>query len=430
VVRGCKIEKQSVRIARDSIIKSDFSKVTWKSNEDFHSPFIDSFLVRPVTVLHIGTKVYPFEAALQSSELSGQRGGGMSKYVSTLIRALPDSIRTVMLVQKFDGQPALEHEGAVVTYRYPAFGNRSVRQIIANTLSFLHGFILVRRHEVDVVHGHMQIGILFAWLLGRLTGRPVVATPYSVVTASEGSGLYTGTLARIEKFVYPRVDALVFESPENRTVAIEQRGFDRLDNDHVILTGISVPERASLPDPDQGAQLRLFYIGRIVPVKALDCLVEGVALLPSELRARIHLDIIGEGEMSDLLASLVARHGLEGCVDLHGFVEDTSRFYEDCDVFVLPSHQEGLSVSLLEAMSHGKACLINDFGVPFQDGDVIIMPDNAPETIAATLRRLLASPQAIREAGALARKRIEEEFSVASFARRYESMYLGQAASN
>lgn len=380
------------------------------------------------TVLNLGIKGYPHNTALQSTSLVGQRGGGTNKYTSTLFRNLPEDVSIVAAVQHFDGQLRTELDSDITVYRYWATGNRAVRQILTNIQSFLHGFVLVERHNVDVIHGHMQIGILFAWLLGRLTGRPVVGTPYSVVTATEGSSLYTGILAAIEKWVYPRVDSLVFESGENRAVAISERGFEDLANDRVILTGIEVPPHASIPEPLGNRTLRLFYIGRVVPVKALDQLLLGMAGLPSDIRNRVRLDIIGEGEMMPELKRIQMEHQLTDVVHLHGFVEDTSPFYAEADVFVLPSHQEGLSVSLLEAMSHGKACLINDFGVPFEPGDVLIMPDNMPETISHHVTELLEHPERIQALAISARTRIEERFSVEAFARQYADLYRGLAS--
>ena len=49
-------------------------------------------------------------------------------------------------------------------------------------------------------------------------------------------------------------------------------------------------------------------------------------------------------------------------------------------------HMEGLSISLLEAMSYGKTCIVNDFGLPFSNYEVYIMSNNDPKTIANAIK--------------------------------------------
>ncbi len=112
---------------------------------------------------------------------------------------------------------------------------------------------------------------------------------------------------------------------------------------------------------------RLFvYQGRIAPEKNVEALLK--AWKRSNLGDSCKLVIVGNGSLSP---SLMPFYGEEYGILWRGFVADEQRridILRAADVFVLPSLLEGLSLSLLEAMSCGVACVATDAGA---DGEVL-----------------------------------------------------------
>ena len=145
--------------------------------------------------------------------------------------------------------------------------------------------------------------------------------------------------------------------------------------------------------------------------------------LSKELREQIKIDIIGEGELLESLNILIRKNKLSNYIKLHGFVNDTENYYKDSDIFILPSDMEGLSISLLEAMSYGKACIVNNFGVPFTNNEIFVMDNNNPETIAKAIKYFLDHKEMVFVLGKNARNRIEKSFSIQSFSNKYMSVY-------
>jgi len=376
--------------------------------------------MKKIKVLHIGIKNFPFNSSFEDEKLSGIRGGGMNKYCDILIHALPINIETFVITQKLKSQKRNEIYDRIHIKRIKSFGGRTFRQILTNLLSFFYAIIIIRKNEIDIVHGHMQPGILIAYFLGKILNIKVVGTPYSFTTNKTHFNL-SGMAKFIESYYYKRIDKLIFETHENELKAYELRGL-KYSNSVVINTGVYLPEKKEVSHYND--KINVLYIGRIVEIKALDKLVLSLLHMNDSVKESINIDIVGEGELLNSLRLLVKKQKLENYITLHGFVYDTFPFLKTADIFILPSDMEGLSISLLEAMSYGKACIVNDFGVPFSSQEVIVMKNNNPVTIAEAISFLVEHRDIIQTLGNNARLKLEKDFSITAFAEKYAKVYL------
>lgn len=161
--------------------------------------------------------------------------------------------------------------------------------------------------------------------------------------------------------------------------------------------------------------LKVAFIGRLVPYKGADILLEAVAL--SAKRSLIDVVILGDGPEREALEIMVAARNMSHCVRFEGWVdqEELASRLADCHVLALPSVREFGGGVVLEAMALGLVPVVADHGgppelideasgiaVPFSDRESLI------EGFAAALRRLLERPELIKtmsaEAGAKVRR--------------------------
>lgn len=368
-------------------------------------------------VLHVGIKNWPFDSAFEQKDA---RGGGSNKYCDMLLHAFPDEVESHIITQLAPNQTKRELQGNFRIYRIRTIGGRAFRQILANFISLVIAFHVIRKTKIDLLHGHMLVGIVGAFLLGKIFRLPVVGTPYSVVT-TEFKFPVNKIANALERFFYTRVSRIVFETEENLLEA-RRRLKARFQNSTVIVTGIRCPD-LSEKRLGKTERINIFFIGRIVNIKAIDNLVNGIAELGKEYRARVHLDIVGEGEEFDSICKIIEESDLRDVVRMHGFVLDPTPIFLNADIFILPSHMEGLSIALLEAMSYEIACIINNFGVPFDDSTVYKLQNNEAVTIARAIRNFVDDPTLIRKYGSRARKEILNNFSIETFAKNYLMMY-------
>lgn len=106
---------------------------------------------------------------------------------------------------------------------------------------------------------------------------------------------------------------------------------------------------------------KILSVGRMVvsePGKGFDKLIDAI----SKLLTRgydLHLNLVGDGDDRIKLEEKVHKMGLFNNVTFWGFLskEKLNAAYRDCDIFVLPSRQEGFGITFLEAMQWARPCI-------------------------------------------------------------------------
>lgn len=171
-------------------------------------------------------------------------------------------------------------------------------------------------------------------------------------------------------------------------------------------------------------------VGRFQSVKDQMNLAEGFILMLKnnpELKGTARLVMIGDGP---LRAPVLERLAEAGCADLvwaPGARNDVNALLPAIDLFVLPSLAEGISNTLLEAMSCGVPVIATAVGGNPElvvDGvtGTLIPPADSP-ALADALARYLGNPALLESRGTAARQRIEEHFSINAMVERYIGVY-------
>lgn len=196
----------------------------------------------------------------------------------------------------------------------------------------------------------------------------------------------------------------------------------------IIPNGVDVDKYSPGESPikSQFQAERLFvYLGRIAPEKNVESLLK--AWRHCEMGNECQLLIVGDGPLKP---SLQMNYGKEYGINWLGFVADEMtriNILRAADVFILPSLVEGLSLSLLEAMSCGAACLATDAGA---DGEVLEGGAGAilgTQGVTTQLRTLLPlfrdHPEITELLGKKARERVLERYTFHENINRLEKLY-------
>lgn len=172
--------------------------------------------------------------------------------------------------------------------------------------------------------------------------------------------------------------------------------------------------------------------GRDDPVKDHVGLVTAFARVAVEL-PHARLVIAGPGVASPhaALDGAVARHALQGRVQLLGVRDDWLTLLPGLDCFVSSSLSEGFPNAVAEAMAAGVPVVATDVGdtATLVGGHGTLVPARDLERLATAIAEALRLPALLRaRRGEASRRRIATEFSIRSMAKRYESLFTELAA--
>lgn len=300
---------------------------------------------------------------------------------------------------------------------------------------------LRRVHDLwpfDVVHAHMLVPDGWAAVrVGRDLGVPVVATAHraDVIDVPARGEAH----ARQVRVAVEALDRVVTVSHAIR-VAAESVGRPRRPVE-VVPNGADTrvfhprdrrEARARLDLPADGPVVT--YVGKLVPRKGVDTLIEAMGLLAARPRGAPLLVAAGIGEMREGLERRAAELGVADRVRFAGKAphDEVAWYMAAGDVFVLPSHSEGLPTVACEALNCGLPVVATAVdGTPeiVRDGETgLLVPPGDAGALAAALDRVLAD-DALRARLAETALRVgRDEFTWAANAARMSEIYREMTA--
>ena len=171
---------------------------------------------------------------------------------------------------------------------------------------------------------------------------------------------------------------------------------------------------------------RLCCTGTINTRKGQRYIIEALHELPLDIQNHIHVDFIGEGGERPVLEDLVKKYGLEKNVTFYGLIPnvDVYKYLAQNNIYILMSQNEGLPISILEAMRAGLPVISTKVsGIPelVNEGynGFLLNPDS--KELAKLLKNLSESNWL--QMGANSRKRFENEFTFERMRKELCDMY-------
>ena len=280
----------------------------------------------------------------------------------------------------------------------------------------------------DVIHYHAE-GPCVPLPLAKRAGIRTVATIHGLDWKRAKWGKLASTYIKMgEKAAATKADGLVvlsksaqsyFEGAYGRTATFIPNGIEPKQPRPVN----QIKEKWGL---DEGSYL--LYLGRLVPEKRPELLIEAFKELDTEKR----LLIAGGGsDTSEYEASLRdAAHG-DPRILFTGFVtgEPLAELYSNCFAYVLPSDVEGMPMSLLEAMAYGCCCVTSDIPecADVLAGNGVTFEKGSADSLLVSLQALLADGDRGRVLGVAAKAHVEITYNWDSVVERTLELYRGSA---
>lgn len=146
--------------------------------------------------------------------------------------------------------------------------------------------------------------------------------------------------------------------------------------------------------PSQIKPFRILFVGRLVPYKGADVVLEAVA--GSNQLKNVEVVYVGDGPQRDKLVSLTKSFGLEERVTFAGRVPqvEVPDYLREASVFAFPSLREFGGAVVMESMACGLPCIVLDYGGPGE----LVTPDTGRSIPMGSRDERVASLRAQLEA--------------------------------
>ena len=366
-------------------------------------------------ILHVGKYYPPENGGIESVLYECVQGVRSLGHEVDVICATNDS--------KLIGSQT-EASGARIS-RHRSFGTyfrTSLAPGLVNELRRISG-------NYDAISIHLPNPLPVLGLLGSKDLPPLILHWHADVSSY---GLAYKGYAYFERFMLDRCHTIVVATHAHFTTSPILKGYASKVRE--ISYGITVSElhssrftRVPLLDELAGKKI-IFSLGRFVPYKGFDVLINAVALLPED-----YVVIIGgKGPEREACQALVDQLGLSHKVKLPGMIpsHELGAYFQACTAFCLPSvtQAEAFGVVLIEAMSFGKPVVASKLGngvdLVAGDGETgLIVPAGDPSLLAQGLLSLIEDDQQYARFSVNAKARFEREFTSEIMSQRLELLY-------
>jgi glycosyltransferase involved in cell wall biosynthesis len=262
----------------------------------------------------------------------------------------------------------------------PTFQNNTLNAVVYSFLATIRALF----GKYDVIHYHAEGPCAMLWI-ARLFGKRTVATIHGLDwKRSKWGGFAAKYLKFGEKVAAKYAHQIIVLSRDN------QRYFKEVYKRETVFipNGVREPEKTEnsneLAKYGIKANEYILFLARIVPEKGLHYLIQAY----NDIKPDKRLVIAGPGSHTDDYVDKIKQSvdGNEQIV-MTGFVEGEvlKQLFSNAYIYVLPSDVEGMSLSLLEAMSYSNCCLVSDIpentevvgesALTFKSGDVDDLTD-------------------------------------------------------
>ncbi len=261
---------------------------------------------------------------------------------------------------------------------------------------------------------------------------------FSQVNAITGLGyIFTSTTWRTRllkqsmKWILPallnrRRSLVLVQNPDDRS-ALDDLGIKQ--ERMVLIPGSGVDTDALQPLPEPEGPITFGFAGRLLTDKGIRALVAAQSILRKQGQ---DANLIIAGNLDPANPASVSQAEVEEWsrrpgITWLGHIEDIVSLWRSCHFAVLPSHREGLPVSLLEAAACGRPMIATDAPgcreIVIQDQTGLLVPIEDPTALAQAIMRLAASPDLRARYGKAARQLVVSELSAKIIGRSIVLLY-------
>jgi glycosyltransferase involved in cell wall biosynthesis len=286
----------------------------------------------------------------------------------------------------------------------------------------------ITQHNIDILHCHQYT----PWVYGTLAA---IGTRTKVIFTEHGR-FYPDRSSWKRKYINP----LMTMFTDDITAISEATKKALVDYEYIPANKIKVIYNGIIPvnaDSSKTSKLKeelginpskkvIGTIARLDPIKNHQMMFRAFQQVLNQY-SDIALILVGDGEERQSLEELVDNLGIRNHVIFTGYISRPQHYLDCMDIFLLPSFSEGTSMTLLEAMSLSKPCVVTNAGgnpeiIKHKVNGLVTGNDNTKE-FAEGILKLILEGGTYRTMQTNAKQRFDKLFSASLMAEQYSTIY-------
>lgn len=296
-------------------------------------------------------------------------------------------------------------------------GNNKISSIFNLLYSIYQINTFLRRYEFDyiVINGDRAI------LLSHLINHPrIIGIKHMLIN--------TNIKCLLNKLAFKNISKLITISKFHKKNYTQSSLLKPYKNKiEIIYNSVNTLYFSPSEKIDDG-RFHFIEIASIEKRKGQEDLIHAFDLLKKKYE-NIELHLLGQGSNEKVCKNLVAELNLDSSVHFHGYHRNIQKFFQYKDtVFVLPSYDEGLPISILEALSCEVPVIsTNIAGIPecvYENINGFLVSPGEIEQLACKMELFILHKDNIRSMGHNGRMIVKEKFDEANWISRWEKVFI------
>lgn len=340
--------------------------------------------------------------------------GGIPLHTHHLCRALSTrGYYTTVLVCSRSNQGHDKIDGYNVIYHkilFSPLGNSLCPSIFRTILKI--------KDEYDLIHAHSHLFLstIMASLVRRIGSPPLIITNHGIMSASAPDWFNILYMKTIGKWTLKSADKIICYTQKEKDKLADML---KIDSKKIAVIPNGVNTDLFHPNPNINRSntsnaITILWVGRFVRGKGVEYIIHAAKIMVKE-NPDLKILLVGDGPSKGKIKGLIEKFNLKENVKIKENIPNANmpEVYQKTDIFVLPSLNEGVPKTILEAMACGKPVVISEFphlqeliknsGLSFPKGDVHALADK--------IMRLIRDPELAKELGINGRKKILKDHS-------------------
>ncbi|SHK65943.1 glycosyltransferase family 4 protein [Paramaledivibacter caminithermalis] len=297
-----------------------------------------------------------------------------------------------------------------------------------NIMKACIGLRRILNRNFDVIHAHRVDSFAFTYFALQDTKVPLLCTIHSLFSPellcsrerlynSKAYSIWTNDLLR-------KADKVIAISDSVKKTLLDSGINEK--NVSVIYNGVKSQDYVCFRNK-ASQRFTIGFVGRLHYEKGPDILLKAAKILSVKYGDQYRIVFVGDGPMKQELINMAREYKIEEVCSFKGFIDKPLDEMKEFDTLVLPSREEGMGLSILEAMSLKIPVIASMVGgvVEVINNGItgLLIEKENPFQLAQSIELLAKTPDLVSDICEKSYKLCKRKFSIKNFAKKHIQMY-------